>query len=113
MKNSKHTKGPWKVEFVPNIQDTTECDDCFVTNNIGYHVAKIYSYENQFVQHGETANAHLIAAAPEMYAELVRIIDVLSVLKIQSDREGWSNGVYFKLQIDMLCDLIKKARGES
>lgn len=47
----------------------------------------------------------------KMLAELERMIDVLSVLKIQSDREGWSNGVYLKLQIDILGELVKKAKG--
>jgi len=83
---SKHTKGPWKIE-VNNAADfqvvTEKYDVCIVGNeNDDYN----------------KANAHLIAAAPEM-------LEALEKIAISTECPDWLG--------DWVLPVIMKAKGES
>ena len=60
MSEAKFTKGEWRRHYSPNGQEYVICDG---RRNGGYAVASLSGSNSK-------ANAHLIAAAPEMYAML-------------------------------------------
>lgn len=78
MSEAKFTKGPWKVWGDWAIKDCTPDENLIAT------------YE-----HGEFANANLIAAAPEMY-EMLEAIATLRI--VPTERK--------------LSELLAKVRGE-
>lgn len=93
MNEAKFTKGEWVIEV--------GCSQAFVTT------------DNKFIHEGNVdislgyreeriANAHLIAAAPEMYEMLDKLGEYLEV----------SGPTGFNLSVDIKC-LLEKARGES
>lgn len=72
MSKSKHTPGPWVLETV-----TTSCGVCHKIGPFPWRKGKdnhacIYVDDDMGWQHGPelAANAHLIAAAPELIAAL-------------------------------------------
>ena len=88
MSEAKFTKGEWKVVngktySCVRVTDSVVCD--------------IRTVNCAFNEH----DAHLIAAAPEMYEMLSKIHDYLEV----------SGPTGFNLSLD-INDLLKKARGE-
>ena len=88
MKTPKHTKGPWKVRL--GLYD--------VTNDSNFLVA----CDSPFLPDEECkANAHLIAAAPEM-------LELIEAIHFEMTRE---NG-HMYLPSELLR-VIKKARGDS
>ena len=100
-----HTPGPWVHAYVQSPYDSKEnpeTDDCYVVDKRGFHVAKVYSPENQFVQHGEEANANLIAAAPEMLEALELVLNDNRLMNAMN-----------KEQARAILDAIRKARGEA
>lgn len=86
---TKHSRGPWKMEYV----------DLIMVNGYGFGA-------NQ----GEkgVANAHLIAAAPEMYALLEQVVNAF-----EDTEKSWAN---FEEQMMFFCvdaqKLIEKIKGE-
>lgn len=67
---TKHTPGPWRVGPV---------DDTLVSDASGREVAAVDGdYNNPDEWPSMEANARLIAAAPEMYAELRKLADALN-----------------------------------
>jgi len=90
---SGHTPGPWKL--IPRSDGKA----AFIMNESGeIIIADSVRIEYDY----EKANAHLIAAAPEMLAELQRLynIDTDQQVLSQTDRI-------------MLYQVIAKAKGES
>ena len=92
MKSPKHTKGPWKTEKTGLIYQES--------NNQG--IARL-------VSSGTKQDAHLIAAAPEMYEAIEYILKEVTVLP----GTGKQDGNIGHRHIDKLKDALKKARGES
>ena len=107
MSDKKFTPGPW-VGFDgkrwPKNNMMIDFDDsyssCFVSvnNQDGHSVAAIVSYDENISDVELFANAHLIAAAPEMY----RMLDVLS-RKLPDEMTA----EYYEI-----IGLLSKARGE-
>lgn len=88
MPNSKplHTQGPWEVE---------ECGCCVKTSG---HCRYMSDYCGEHFSAEETgANAHLIAAAPEMY----EVLDVVRPYLL-------SDAI-----VELIDETLAKARGES
>ncbi len=98
---SKHTPGPWTVSEVDGMQGMFHIPIFAPLENGGeVRVAEVQPFLNDGGDFCFTdqvhANAHLIAAAPEMLAMLERL----------------SNGVYGLDTNPNLMNLIKKAKGE-
>ena len=73
----------------------------YVVQKDGIVLAELW--ENSVISGAEAeANAHLYSAAPEMYAELARIEDILE------DSEDCG-----EISIDRIKTILRKARGES
>ena len=92
MSEAKFTKGEWRRHYSPNGQEYVICDG---RRNGGYAVASLSGSNSK-------ANAHLIAAAPEMYAMLDAAISYMDGGSV----EGF---VYHYQEIKQL---LAKARGE-
>ena len=101
----KFTKGKWVIDaknkFIDGAAITSECRNGMV------EICKVESayfdgnLDNDF-EVEQKANAHLIAAAPEMYAMLE---DYVSFSE-RGDAEGFNQMLY------VVKDLLAKARGE-
>jgi hypothetical protein len=65
---SKHTPGPWLVR--DDVQWPAEVKDKIVGPKYGEQVALVYRDSDQ-----DLANAHLIAAAPDMLEALQEFVD--------------------------------------
>lgn len=70
---SKHTEGPWKVQKGEKVIKHLVNENCLMV----YHNSGVESYGYIAIindgngEAAKQANAHLIAAAPEMFEELV------------------------------------------
>ena len=94
---AKHTQGPWIVsQCIPESSEYAR----IVKNAEGEHIAHIVDFDFDYLPEVR-ANAHLIAAAPELLAAL----------------EGMLNATRTGKSIDIIADIaraaIAKARGES
>jgi hypothetical protein len=92
MDKTKHTPGPWRVEFPEHPNAMT---DIFApspstwataTDDEPWRVAYVLRDSNKHQQPIDDANAHLIAAAPEL---LDRVRD--AVLVLEAIRENWGD----------------------
>ena len=99
MSEAKFTKGPWKWS-----------DHCFdQLNGHEYPVIDHLKYEGSYLYYcpadGEReANAHLIAAAPEMYS----MLDKFKKTLLETDYDDYALWDLY----DEFENVIKKARGE-
>ncbi len=111
MSEAKFSKGPWAVsqsctgsfDVVFNVDSLpTPCRNDEYLN----FTPVSHSYEGENLFKGDTAkaNAHLIAAAPEMYIELESICEVIKM--------GQSQNGPLSRYIDSIEKLLAKARGE-
>lgn len=65
---SGHTPGPWVVLQNPMSHDCITSDDC--------RICDMPRWDDEYAEE-ETANARLIAAAPELLGELENCLDLL------------------------------------
>jgi hypothetical protein len=79
---SKFTKGPWRVG-----RRLPQDDDLAIVDEIGFIVARVNQYAESFGDKKDNANARLIAAAPEMYAEMLKHLPILE--RAEADPEIW------------------------
>lgn len=96
----KHTKGPWKV-----------CDQ---KNSLGEHMVQsarlgegLNSHRQILAETDNAADAHLVAAAPEMLAAMEAMIDYI---RRNADDAGGSwaqNNAYF----ESMTAAVRKAKG--
>ena len=120
MSNAKFTPGPWSIKngvdiFGPlggDSGDGVECDP-----NDGWHVAEVDEYPsfvlNEMVVLGadvRNANAHLIAAAPDLYEALE--IMLADYWEASEDFDNESQ-MYAETVISQSHAALAKARGES
>jgi hypothetical protein len=92
---SKHTPGPWKIVHHANgLGEATQIDGA----NRG-SVADVYGATDGV----QTANAHLIAAAPDMLEALEALMSDSSTLAGNIQIESW----------ELATAAIKKARGQT
>ena len=100
-RKEKFTPGPWKLERK-------------IISSIGTVISIVDTNENTILNSGEPyggitpeneGDMELIAAAPDMYAALKKILSAAVVI-------GWSNLSADKV-IPMITSALAKARGES
>lgn len=89
MSEPKFTKGPWIVNSNGSYFNIGPKNDC--------SSVPVYPDACMGVMHFDEANAHLIAAAPEMYGALETILEL---------------GKLSQHQEDIVSKLLAKARGE-
>lgn len=100
MSEAKFTKGPW------NAKDGMWIDGCYITSSSRIGMVKICSVDSAYLdghandsfESEQLANAHLIAAAPELY-------DMLA--SIENDAGEIPKDFWDKIQAT-----LAKARGE-
>ena len=100
MSNTKFTKGPW---FVEQMEDVNSVYD------VHYNLpASEYSVASIVINIPDAeANAHLIAAAPDMYTMIGDLADMVDKLN-----EGF-NTDHKAIELSTRAEmLLKKARGE-
>lgn len=97
MKDTKFTNGPWFIENNFCTLDVSSKD-----NGIVCSVECGYQLSEQLIDPSdeEQANAHLITAAPDMYALLVELVK-----SVENDCSDFS--------MFAVKSLLSKARGES
>lgn len=95
-KNVAHTPGPWTVESAHEKTPNT----FRVRANLSFR--KHVSTEESVCITGSEANAHLIAAAPELLEALENLIDFAETLAADGGRSADLREAY---------EAIKKARG--
>lgn len=103
----KHTKGPWKIETHAGNVEVWHQDTHVTTINKN---AKA-SYE---ITAMDVANAHLIAAAPEMLEALEKALHDLEALRLSSDEDDYPLEVVSYLDtymLTMFSNAIRKAKG--
>ena len=100
---SEFTKGPW-VSYPPHSEkDFLNSAIVNIESEYGCHVCSTTIYKRTFKE--IKANAHLIAAAPEMYEALE---EALSMIERQPDFNDDGDG----LLISRCKQALVKARGE-
>lgn len=98
---SKHTPGPWRIEFVKDVS----------SGSVGSHIIRLGNEWEYLAFHKsgstpdvEKANAHLIAAAPEMLEALENLLQFVDSIPDITNEHS---------KMKAARDAIKKARGES
>lgn len=104
MSEAKFTKGEW-LAWDERVGIIDESDS--QANGMMMEVAYIekYDFPDEYM-----ANAHLIAAAPEMYKEIKRDIESLHCKLIDAITIGESSSI--KHDIERKSKLLAKARGD-
>lgn len=102
---SSHTKGPWKVEKMPD-----DGGEFSIFSNTGIYVALTVGGTDS-----EEANARLIAAAPDLLEALEQLFRIGDVYRSAIEHDAY--GEYgSKMDLEQWTDLAKaaiaKARGE-
>lgn len=92
-----HTPGPWRLEKDGDTINIRQDIDSFTTTTLAT-VWGLFKHCEMY-----EANAHLIAAAPEMLEALT-----LAKIMIESHAKHLRNGSGYQ----KICAAIKKARGE-
>ena len=77
MADLNYTKGEWRIEHYPDSQ---------IKIHSGFESICGLTYDGKVADEVE-ANAHLIAAAPDMYEALERLVDYLNYLGVPEDCE--------------------------
>ena len=112
MSKEKFTQGEWAVsdgdisslEYRYLIHMNGECQFGFDDTSQG-------QYESPLNKGEAEANAHLIAAAPDMYREIKSDIDTL-IEFIKTLREYSNDWLFYNSELDRKQALLAKARGE-
>jgi hypothetical protein len=98
MSDTKHTKGPWEARRLRDNWGQSYATSYIAHIDIG--PCMIWAPEGNEEQE---ANAHLIAAAPDMLAELERIVVYLDRVCFHEDSEARAR----------IVAVISKAKGEA
>ena len=102
---TKHTRGPWKV-----ADDIKKCPGVRTSNGFICFTPKVFKYTDQEERYIEElkekeANARLIAAAPEMYEALTKLVELAP--KFWGDNpEDWPR------YMDRVEQVVAKAEGK-
>ena len=101
--SEKWTKGPWHVEIGEDENDgdiyvchpETECDATTIVN-----------FEEPTDE--DAANAHLIAAAPDLYEALDTLVAIVGLTAFKHE----SQRAVLQEAVNVAMDALKKSRGE-
>lgn len=97
MSEEKFTKGEWKATKVQDRLFRIDSECCEIAKTIRWNGSESHKYNDEV-----EANAHLIAAAPEMYEMLDEVLNVL----------GHELNPTNKSYIKAIKELLAKSRGE-
>ena len=102
MKEEKFTKGDWKADQIKVNGEPVEGAWCVTAS--GFSLASVRSGPTfGVIDEIQKANAHLIAAAPEMYETLKTLADYLSCM----------DGKQYEIELEeKINSLLARARGE-
>jgi len=98
---AKFTAGPWEVTTEISMNDRTVCkltENTLITSNC-------------YVSEDLKADAHLIAAAPEMYTELEGAVEILE--ELHNDMGCFTAHAFDDADLDSLKSILAKARGDN
>lgn len=107
----KHTQGPWKV----SIDGITVIHDCGKLGLLPLFLQPLETriFEKPRLPISEMqANAHLIAAAPEMLEALEQALRLIAVAEINNAFKDCALPLIGMKTISSMEALIKKAKGE-
>ncbi|MAZ17856.1 MAG: hypothetical protein CL535_16190 [Ahrensia sp.] len=114
-RETKWTPGPWFVEQstsrewsgfrIHSASETYDFDAMKVPQSIAITTQNYDGTTYATIKGRQEANAHLIAAAPELYAALVEAIDELEAYEVDASGELYNNPRFNAI--------LAKARGES
>jgi len=110
---TKHTPGPWKVEKSSDGELWIEGygkDKC-LWGVLEGPWKEIQDHVMPFTE--REANAQLIAAAPDLLEELIRLRDWLQSIQTFNLRNGQGNRIDHDKALLSIVEVIKKAKGES
>ena len=115
MSDVKFTPGPWclskqSIRIIKKDFSAIGSDDGFlIASSMGRDDSGFYASDSE-----ADANAHLIAAAPDLYEALERSIDMLQDYALDYKKISGSNEVHpiHKEIIDQAEKALAKARGE-
>lgn len=100
---ARHTPGPWKV-FI--------CEETQIIGQDGWHIATVDEWNEEYHGHGaDEANAHLIAAAPDLLQNARHNLAILTNLLHDLERIAGApvlKGI--RRQIDETRAAIRKAQ---
>jgi GTP:adenosylcobinamide-phosphate guanylyltransferase len=74
---ARHTPGPWCVRIDENNSADAHAVGVIEASGDGYVIADVWGAV-EYLEKSKVANAHLIAAAPEMYKALKHVAAILS-----------------------------------
>lgn len=102
---TKFTKGPWELGEATSKHPY--CIDAHCNNDgLRFELCEVLGVDDEFEACEQSkANAHLIAAAPEMYEMLDSLIGKIYEVEI-------NEGYYFNGESEKIEKLLAKARGE-
>lgn len=134
MTEVKRTPGPWEVRTQTYDKDIIPCDTHYVavitkandTSEIGhllmvngdYHVCKFNPTKDPFSAKKMANDAHLIAAAPELY-EMLQIARDYVAAELEDEKQAYkgyessSNIPSIKEDLERVDAALAKARGEA
>ena len=99
-----HTKGPWRVDKPKMLVGKGKENDRLISGEDGRHIAETFQYQSHDSPNGPSiANAHLIAAAPDM-------LEMLQAVRIYFKRRHLGESADELL--DEVLEVIRKAKGE-
>jgi hypothetical protein len=107
MSETKFTPGPWHKD---------ERSDVYVRDSEGDYIAGTYAPmpKRKRAKGENEANAHLIAAAPDMYEELECARDVFRFYQSHHEFKGGTEKAIWNKEIaDRIDRLLAKARGDA
>ena len=99
MSEAKFTKGEW-IAFYPH--EVLVSGHISVESESGRLISQVEVYKSDIDE--KTANAHLIAAAPEMYHKLAEVEEYLDSIVGEHS--------YHRTMREDITELLAKARGE-
>jgi len=102
MKQPKHTPGPWKLTTIQGKKYSEQIHNKDMTFICDFNCNPMHPMTKE-----ERANAHLIAAAPEMLETLEYILQNWSPKRENQSLKEWQD------EIGDIALLIAKAKGES
>lgn len=99
MAEPKWTPGPWRIEERLLVYAGTKW------------VASAKMYDSETTMEEAQANAHLIAAAPDLYRELENLVELAEAAMRAANRDGGEYDIEAELADARAA--LRKARGDS
>ncbi len=111
---TKWTPGPWKVVIDDDGNPLSGRPSVFASDELDCGIVHWDGFVQDYWRSARGdkeihANAHLIAAAPELYEALILALDTIGALTSPHDLHGYGAT---DEDVDFIFYVLKKARGE-